>query len=330
MKQVNKENNLAVVNPTLAAEWDYQKNKYLPERYLPKAGSKVYWVCSLGHSWEAAIYSRSQGNNCPICAGHKASPTNNLAKASPELIKEWDYENNLIGPEYYTPKSNKKVYWKCQICSHSWRAVIHTRATGVGCPYCAGQLVTSTRNLAVCFPELLAEWDYTKNTKLPEEYLPRVRKKVWWNCPLCRYTWEADIVARSRGFKKCPYCYKPKGGFDQSSPAYFYIQHIHINGCFALIKFGITNRDPRIRMFEIQKSSEGKHRLQATEYFDVGRHALHLEQDIKDRFRKDLNPLNLNFDGATETIAKTKITEMYSFIGGLQWLSDLIWEPRIS
>ena len=81
-------------------------------------------------------------------------------------------------------------------------------------------------------------------------------------------------------------------------------------------------------MSEIKKDSKGIHTLQATEYFDKGRYALRLEQDIKNKFRNDLNPLKLTFDGATETLARTKTAEMFSYIGRLQWLSDLIWEQR--
>jgi len=265
---VTVDNNLAVMNPTLIKEWDYQKNTCSPEYYMPNSKVKVYWICHLGHSWEAAIFSRNRGNNCPVCSGRKASiATNLITMTLPELIKEWDYERNHQGPECYTLGSSQKVYWKCQKCNFRWYAVICTRTKGIGCPCCAGQIVTPTHNLAVCFPELLVEWDYVKNNKLPTEYLPKVRKSVWWKCLQCEHTWQADIVARSRGFKKCPSCYKPKYGFNQNKPAYFYVQNIRIQG-LELIKFGITNRDPRIRMFEMQKNSEGMHKLHATQYFE--------------------------------------------------------------
>ena len=33
---------------------------------------KVWWLCSKGHSWEAEMISRVNGNGCPICAGYRS------------------------------------------------------------------------------------------------------------------------------------------------------------------------------------------------------------------------------------------------------------------
>ena len=62
------------------------------------------------------------------------SGVNDLATVMPELVKEWDYNKNTIGPENYLPKSGKKVWWKCQTCGHEWEAVIRNRTKGHGCP----------------------------------------------------------------------------------------------------------------------------------------------------------------------------------------------------
>lgn len=68
--------NLKEMNPSLAAEWDYDRNGTLrPEMYKHKSSQKVYWRCSEAHSWKAEIKSRSNGNGCPHC--------NNLKKRKP-------------------------------------------------------------------------------------------------------------------------------------------------------------------------------------------------------------------------------------------------------
>lgn len=63
-------NDLASNNPSLAKEWDYDKNGDLtPDHVAPQSNKKVWWLCSnCGQSWSAAIYSRN-GNNrgCPAC-----------------------------------------------------------------------------------------------------------------------------------------------------------------------------------------------------------------------------------------------------------------------
>ena len=68
-------NDLQTVNPTLAGEWNYDKNKdFTPSIALPNSNKKVWWICGKGHEWQATINSRSRGNGCPICSiGQKTS-----------------------------------------------------------------------------------------------------------------------------------------------------------------------------------------------------------------------------------------------------------------
>ena len=69
---ITGENDLQTVNPTLANEWNYDKNNNLsPTNVLPNSNKKVWWKCSKGHEWQAQIASRNRGNGCPYCAGQK-------------------------------------------------------------------------------------------------------------------------------------------------------------------------------------------------------------------------------------------------------------------
>ena len=61
-------NDLETINPTLAKEWNYQKNNELmPIDVTPNSHIKVWWRCSQGHEWQAAICNRNKGQECPIC-----------------------------------------------------------------------------------------------------------------------------------------------------------------------------------------------------------------------------------------------------------------------
>lgn len=49
-------NDLATVNPDLAAEWHPAKNApLLPSQVAAGTKKKVWWKCHLGHEWEAAF-----------------------------------------------------------------------------------------------------------------------------------------------------------------------------------------------------------------------------------------------------------------------------------
>ena len=71
-KVLKGDNDLQTANPTLANEWNYEKNGILkPEHFTAHSNKKVWWKCSKGHEWQAAIGDRSQGHTCPYCAGKK-------------------------------------------------------------------------------------------------------------------------------------------------------------------------------------------------------------------------------------------------------------------
>tara|TARA_B100000965_G_C19524832_1_gene728285 strand:+ start:36 stop:1247 length:1212 start_codon:yes stop_codon:yes gene_type:complete len=60
-------------------------------------------------------------------------------------------------------------------------------------------------NFALSHPELLDEWDYSKNHKKPEEYTPSSGQKVWWICRVCTHNWESKIDNRVKP-RGCPNC----------------------------------------------------------------------------------------------------------------------------
>ena len=65
---IKGENDLQTVNPSLANEWNCEKNNGLtPADVLPNSDKKVWWKCSNGHEWQATIGSRNKGSSCPIC-----------------------------------------------------------------------------------------------------------------------------------------------------------------------------------------------------------------------------------------------------------------------
>ena len=64
---------LLTLEPYIAYEWDYEKNKLLPTEVTRMSGKKVWWICPAGHSYKTRICNRSQGKSCPICAGKKSN-----------------------------------------------------------------------------------------------------------------------------------------------------------------------------------------------------------------------------------------------------------------
>ena len=153
-KKVSKgDNDLQTANPTLANEWNYEKNGILkPEHFTAHSNKKVWWKCSKGHEWQAAIGDRSQGHTCPYCAGKKVlKGYNDLQTVNPALAEEWNYEKNEgLTPTDVMPYSNIKVWWKCRK-GHEWRAAINNRNSGNGCPFCNAERKTSFPEYALVY-----------------------------------------------------------------------------------------------------------------------------------------------------------------------------------
>ena len=136
---IKGKNDVKTVNPILANEWNYEKNKELmPTDIKANSGKKVWWKCSKGHEWEASIASRNKGRGCPYCSGNKVlKGYNDLQTVNQTLAREWNCEkNNGLTPMDVMSNSHKKVWWKCEK-GHEWQAIIASRNGGRGCPVCA-------------------------------------------------------------------------------------------------------------------------------------------------------------------------------------------------
>ena len=213
-KAIQGVNDFATLYPEMLKEWDYEENDKLgikPNELLVGSIKKVYWICSKGHKYDRSIYDRLHGRgNCPYCGNRKVlQGYNDLATTNPELLKDWDYEENDklgIKPNEITNGGKEKVWWKCEK-GHEYKSSIvnRTKSKGTCCPYCSGNKVLKGFNdIASTNPELLKEWDYSKNTIKPDEVTKGTHKKIWWICSN-NHSYEATIPARRRG-TGCPYC----------------------------------------------------------------------------------------------------------------------------
>lgn len=66
-------NDLATVEPAIAAQWDKSLNGFLsPEMVTAGSHKRIWWRCGDGHVWKAPVYSRTgkARHGCPVCAGN--------------------------------------------------------------------------------------------------------------------------------------------------------------------------------------------------------------------------------------------------------------------
>ena len=227
-------NDLETLYPKLAKEWHPTKNGDLKpcDVTVGKRG-KFWWLLPyddqemgkhFDFEWEATILSRVRGSGCPYLVkytGRVWVGFNDLKTLYPGLAREWHPTKNLLGPEKYTSKSKKEVWWKCEKCGFVWQSSIITRSKGGGlCPRCK---INGVKDLKTLHPELALEWVHSESGNLhPDEVTCGLDRLILWRCRFCGHTWWARISSRARG-TGCPKC----ANYTQSSfpeqTVYYYI-----------------------------------------------------------------------------------------------------------
>lgn len=197
-------NNLSVTHQELARE--YSERNVLPvDQVIAGTNKKLWWRCAKGHEWQATGNDRVRGRGCPICSNQVVAATNSLPVTHPKLAAEYSDKNSL--PAYQViAGTKKKLWWRCQKCSHEWQATGNDRASsrGNGCPSCSGRVWSFTNNLAVTHPKLAKEYSYLN--QLPaSQVIAGTAKKLWWECQKCSHEWQAAGYHRVYG-TGCPNC----------------------------------------------------------------------------------------------------------------------------
>ncbi len=199
----------------------------MAEDYISPAGhrlSQCSCLCECGKTIDVLMSSLVTGatQSCGCLQN-----TSGLLKDNLELMEKYDYEKNKeIDLNSLTARSNKKVWWKCNKCGNSWFAQIasqNDKKKKHGCPYCSGRLVIKGKtDLYSRFPNIIKEWDYDKNTILPNEISSHSNLKVWWKCEE-GHSWKATVANKVSG-SGCPRCNIENVNSFCEQAVYYYIK----------------------------------------------------------------------------------------------------------
>lgn len=136
---LRKKGSVVETHSWILDSWDYEKNNVSPYDVISGSGRKIWLKCDkCGYTWEATVnHITKRGINCPCCINKVVVPgVNDLATTHPQLLEDWDYENNILLPTQTVAGTNKKIFWKCHKCGHMWQASGATRVKGTGCIKC--------------------------------------------------------------------------------------------------------------------------------------------------------------------------------------------------
>ena len=192
-------NDLQTLNPTLAAEWNYEKNTgLLPVQVAASSSKNVWWKCKkCGWEWRASINRRSDGSGCPECGKKKVQEK--MRKQPLSFVSELKIKGNadveLIG-QYVN--SNTKIDCRCKKCGYQWQSLPYNLIRGQGCPKCA-------KNRTMTKTSYLGALQKSNSTiELNGDYV-NLTSKTEFRCLICGYTW-VTTPSRVLSGSGCPSC----------------------------------------------------------------------------------------------------------------------------
>ncbi len=194
--------------------WDYENNVIKPSEITESSHKEINWKCPTCFAkWTMSVNRFTNQKGCPYCLGRRVlKGYNDLESQCPDLMMEWDYDNNVIKPDEVTIGSGKVALWKCNECGRSYKSKIYDRTRNDGkkssCPFCNGRtLIKGYNDLESQCPDLIKEWNYDKNINLkPDEIGKHSTRKVWWKCTDCGHEWITTPENRVRDKNGCPKC----------------------------------------------------------------------------------------------------------------------------
>ena len=151
-------NDLATLNPEIAAQWHPEKNGDLaPADVTAGSNRKVWWrhwcdKTQSWHEWEAKVRDASAAKlSCPYCGNRKIlAGFNDLGSLFPEPSEFWHpTKNGALTPADVMAGSGRKVWWKCPRCGKQWISPVREQAHRKGCSECAARRVGQTQEAAM-------------------------------------------------------------------------------------------------------------------------------------------------------------------------------------
>ncbi|AQM73423.1 endonuclease [Noumeavirus] len=200
-----------------------EKSKYLKEwqespLLMAKNSNKKYWFeCKkCKHSFETRLDSVSNGSFCPFCSNKQLCFSSECKTcfeksfASSDKVEFWNVEKNKQSPREVFMNSNKKFWFECKRCKHSFESILSNVSNGSFCPFCSNKQLCGSNNCELCFEKSFASsdkaefWSVEKNKQNPREVFAGSDKKFWFKCEK-KHKFSSALNHVSRG-RWCPKC----------------------------------------------------------------------------------------------------------------------------
>ena len=192
-----------------------ESNNVRPRDVFRYSDKKYNFDCKCGHTYSVVLRKIIRGTRCPFCSGRTVCGNKGCKScfdksfASHEYSKFWSL-SNTIQPISISRCSSKKFAFDCNICKHTYSAVLNNIYNGSTCSYCTNRKLCDDEDCTVCFEKSFAShtqakiWNY-KNGINPRYVFKGTRKVFLFDCNTCKHVYSAKLVTICQG-AECPYC----------------------------------------------------------------------------------------------------------------------------
>jgi very-short-patch-repair endonuclease len=183
--------------------WSIQ-NKLKPIEVFNSSGNKYFFDCNIcNHSFDMTLNNVNAGKWCPYCSNNKLCDNSdkinclkcfNKSFASNEKSKFISNLNSIL-PTTIFLQSEKKLFFECNKCNHTFETSPAIIKMGCWCPYCTNQKLCGNNNCIMCFNKSLASHEKSKFFSVKNKIQPiniflGSNKKYIFDCPDCKNEYE--------------------------------------------------------------------------------------------------------------------------------------------
>lgn len=202
-----------------SANWS-DSNELRPNQVLRYSNKKYKFDCQdCGHEIELACNNVIKGQWCGYCNSDKLCSSEcqfcyQKSFASHPMAEYWSARNDVT-PRQIMRRSDKKMWFDCHECGHSFDMHLYRIMNDSHCIYCSNQKLCDAEDCKVCFDkscashEMAQSWSPLNNIN-PRMVFLQTNKKYIFHCNTCDHDYETTPNHYYRRNGACSYCANQK------------------------------------------------------------------------------------------------------------------------
>jgi very-short-patch-repair endonuclease len=193
-----------------------QKNELEPGKVSISNGAKFWFDCSkCNHSYEQRPADKKRGGGCPYCAKFNSKLCGDksclfcLPKSCNVYSDIWSSKNDKT-PDQVSISNDKKYWFYCPDCSHSYEQKPSHKTSGSGCSFCTkfNTKLCGDMNCSFCLSKscnIYSKIWSKKNNTQDHQVSISSSKRFFFDCLKCSHFYKQTPSDKTKG-QGCPNC----------------------------------------------------------------------------------------------------------------------------